>query len=114
MTIPELFQNYCFHDSIFKNICINDETAQRSVWCQFCNFLQKNYQNSQPTNSDIFITFKNAKFSQYISDCSVIDQKLIDDHTIWFFLANQDNSDCFEFVISADSVEIEIVREYNL
>ncbi|MBR1554291.1 MAG: hypothetical protein IJ644_02730 [Oscillospiraceae bacterium] len=114
MTIPELYQNYYFHDSIFKKICLDKETGQRIVWCQFCNFLQENYENSQPTNSDIFIIFQNAQFSRYITECEVLTQELIDNRTIRFFLANEDNSDCFEFIISADFVEIEIIRTYNL
>ncbi|MBR1527906.1 MAG: hypothetical protein IJ642_01240 [Oscillospiraceae bacterium] len=114
MTIPELFQNYYFHDSIFIKSGIYKKDGNFAVWCQFCDFLQKNYQSSQPANSDILILFHHAQFSGHVADCSVLEQKLIDDRTICFFLENWNGSEFLDFSVSADSVEIQVIRKYNL
>jgi len=115
MTIPDFFQNYYFHDSSFLNMEYCPETRILRIYCQFCEFMQKHYQNSEPTNSDMLILFRNASFSgEFFQDCEVLAQKLTDNHTICFFLADETNSDFSEFSVSADDVQIQVIRKYRL
>ena len=115
MTISDLFHHYYFHDSIFKKIFLDTETGEKAIWCEFCDFLQENYQESEPTNSDILILFRKHKFSgKFLKNSEVLEQKLIDDNTICFFLANENHSDFSEFSVSADDVQIRVNMKYNL
>ena len=91
------------------------ESKILKLYCQFCDFMQKDYQECQPTNSDILILFRNASFSgQFFQDCEILSQKLIDDNTICFFLANENHSDFSEFSVSADDVQMRVNMKYNL
>ena len=115
MTVPELFENYYFHDSSFLNMEYCPESKMVKLYCQFCEFMQKDYRDCEPTNSDILILFRNASFSgQFFRDCEILTQKLIDNHTICFFLADEKHSDFSEFSVSADDVQIQVIRKYRL
>ena len=117
MTISDLFHNYYFHDSSFLkwNTVWILKQVKKLYWCEFCDFLQENYQESEPANSDILILFRNHKFSgKFFKNSEVLEQKLIDDNTICFFLADEKHSDFSEFSVSADDVQIQVIRKYRL
>lgn len=60
MTLLELNKSYYFHDSVLEKIeYINNDLK---LYCQFCNFMQTNYDDNDDTNSDILVVFHNAVF----------------------------------------------------
>ena len=115
MSISELFENYYFHDSSFLNMEYSPESKLLKLYCQFCDFMQKDYRDCEPTNSEILILFRNASFSgEFFQESEILTQKLTDNHTICFFLADETHSDFSEFSVSADDVQIQVIRKYCL
>ena len=113
MTFLELNENYYFHDSVLEKIeYINNDLK---LYCRFCNFMQKDYENGNNTNSDIIVVFHNAVYEidgDLENDASFLSQKIQDD-TIDFFMECEPNKFCNLF-IKADSVEVIILCTYNL
>lgn len=114
MTLNELYQGYYFHDSILDRIEYNSKELR--MYCTFCEFLQKNDQKGEYTNSDMIVVFHNASYTITdglpIEDSSFLTQEL-QDRTILFFM----ESVCNEYgylKVKAESVDVIKVRSYDL
>lgn len=114
MTLSEFNDDYYFHDSILNKLEYSN--GELKLYCEFCNFMQENYDDKEHTNSDIIVIFHNSEYKisgkwQVCESC-FLDQRLENDSIIFFM-----ESSPYEFgelSIKADSAEILKVRTYNL
>ncbi len=114
MTLDELNNKYYFHDSIIRGLECQSENV--ILHCNFCDFMQKDYKESDFTNSDIVLTFHNATYKLSdifpLSNAGILTQK-ISGNTLTFCMEN--GPDTYgELEITADSIEVTRVRSYNL
>lgn len=114
MTLAELNQKYNFHDSILERMTYHENELK--LYCQFCNFMQRNFDIHAYTNSDMLFIFHQAfyEISDHfcIKESGFLHQKL-QGNTLSFFLEN--NPDEYGHLsIRAESVEIIRLRSYNL
>ncbi|MCM1050119.1 MAG: hypothetical protein NC433_17025 [Clostridiales bacterium] len=86
------------------------------MYCTFCEFLQKDYNESDYANSDIIVIFHNASYKipdgLLIEGSGFITQKLQDKTTLFYM-----ESICNEYgylEVVAESIDIIKVRSYNL
>lgn len=114
MTLNEFYQGYYFHDSTLNRIEYSNRELK--MYCTFCEFLQKDYNKSDYTNSDIIVVFHNASYKipdgLLIEGSGFITQKLQDKTTLFYM-----ESICNEYgylEVVAESVDIIKVRSYNL
>lgn len=114
MTLSELYNNYYFHDSVLDKLEYHDNEVK--LYCQFCDFMQEDYNDKDDPNSDIIAVFHNAAYkingNWEISGAGFLNQR-IEDNSIIFFM--ESSSDQFgELIITASCVEVIKVRTYNL
>ena len=66
MTLSEFNDQYFFHDSILNKLEYSD--GELRLFCEFCDFMQENYDDKDDANSDIIVVFQNAeyKFNKYM------------------------------------------------
>ena len=114
MTLKEFNEKFLMHDSVIEHI--ERRNGDLLIYCGFCNFMQKSYTEISPANSDIVLTFRNAVYSITdgfnVNDAGFLTQKLSGE-TLVFGLENEPGI-YGEISIQADSVEIEVIRTYNL
>ena len=113
MTLLELNDNYYFHDSVLERIEYKNNDLK--LHCGFCNFLQKNYEKGNNTNSDIIVVFHNASYEiegDLEFDAGFLSQKL-QDGSIHFFLESG-NGKFGSLIICAEAVEVITLNTYNL
>lgn len=114
MTLLELYNNYYFHDSVLDKLEYHNNEVK--LYCQFCDFMQANYNDKNDSNSDIIAVFHNATYkingNWEISDAGFLNQRIEDDSIIFFMESSPDKLG--ELIIKASSVEIIKVRTYNL
>ena len=114
MTLNELNKKYYFHDSVLNRIEYNSKELK--LYCEFCEFLQKDYDENNYTNSDIIVVFHNASYSIAdgfpIEDSSFLNQKLLDNSII--FSLESTSMEYGNLVIKAESVDMIKVQSYNL
>lgn len=114
MTLLELYNNYYFHDSVLEKLECHDNEIR--LYCQFCDFMQANYNDIDDSNSDIIVVFHNAVYNTNgnweISDAGFLNQRIEDNSIIFFMESFPDKLG--ELIIKASSVEIIKVRTYNL
>ncbi len=113
MTLLEFDRNYYFHDSVLEKIeYMNNELK---LYCGFCDFLQKNYEEGNDANSDIIVVFHDAAYEingDLEPDAGFLSQK-IQDGSIEFFMESGAGKFA-NLMIRADSVEVIILNTYNL
>lgn len=114
MTLLELHNNYYFHDSVLVKLeYYNNEVK---LHCQFCDFMQADYDDKDDTNSDIIVVFHNAAYkingNFEIVDAGFLNQRIENDTIIFFMESSPDEFG--ELIIKASSVEVIKVRTYNL
>lgn len=114
MTLSELNDRYYFHDSILDKLEYFD--GELKIYCEFCDFIQDNYDNRDDANSDIIVVFHSAEYKTngkwQICDSEFLDQKIENDSIVFFMESSP--YECGELLIKADSVEVFKVRTYNL
>lgn len=114
MTLTEFNNKYYFHDSVIYKLEYQSSTL--TIYCQFCNFMQADYKDSDYANSDIIITFRNATYTLtanfQIVDAGIIDQIVIG-NKMKLFLENYSNQ-YGELEITAEYIEVKKLRSYNL
>lgn len=114
MTLKEFEQTYELHDSVLENIeYINGELR---IFCCLCDFMQENYTEGKPTNSDIVITFRNACHSVTegfnVKDAGILKHELNGD-TLVFILENGVGT-YGELSVQAGSVDVNVIRSYDI
>lgn len=117
MTLLELHQNYYFHDSILNKLEYYDNELK--LYCQFCDFMQDNYNDKDDANSDIIVVFHNAVYKSNgnwkIGEAGFVNQKIEDDSIIFFMDSSSYSTDeVGELIIKASSVEVLKIRTYSL
>ncbi len=114
MTLTEFNDKYYFHDSVIDKLEYQSGTL--TIYCQFCDFMQADYKDTDYSNSDIIITFHNAKYTLtsyfQIVDAEIINQIVIG-NKMKLFLENYSNQ-CGELEITAEYIEVKKLRSYNL
>ena len=60
MTIQELLKNYDFHDSLIEQIEYDASRHQLKFFIDFCFWMQKDYDSSQPETGLITLIFNNV------------------------------------------------------
>jgi hypothetical protein len=114
MNLNEFNEKYYLHDSVIDKIEYQSNTL--TIYCQFCEFMQDDYKESDFANSDIIITFHNSTYSLtpdfQIEDAGIIDHS-VSESTITLRLENFPDQ-YGELKISADIVEVRKLRYYNL
>lgn len=114
MTLLELYDNYCFHDSVLDKLEYHDNEVK--LYCQFCDHMQANYNDKDDPNSDMIAVFHNATYkingNWEISDAGFLDQRIENDSIIFFMESSPEKFG--ELIIIASSVEVIKVRTYNL
>ncbi len=114
MTLSEFDDNYYFHDSILDKLEYSD--GELRLYCEFCDFMQDNYDDKDDANSDIIVVFHHAEYqisgNWQIYEASFLDQR-VENNSIIFFM--EGSTDEFgELLIKANSVDVFKVRTYNL
>ncbi len=113
MTLLELNENYYFHDSVLEKIeFINNDLK---LHCQFCNFMQENYNNEDDANSDIIVVFHNAVYAMdgdWENEASFLNQRIQDDSIVFFMESSPVKFG--NLIINADSVDVIMLSSYNL
>lgn len=114
MTLEEFCRHYTLHDSVIGNL--QYENGELRIYCEFCNFMQENYNENDPKNSDVVITFRNARYSVtdgfIVNEAGFLSQKLNGD-TLVFILENGIGT-YGELSVKADSVKVDVLRSYSL
>ncbi|GEM_PF-3082640 len=114
MTIPEFFQNYRFnHHCSFYHMRYDEKNKLLTLFCYFRDLRKYTAPDSRPADCELAVTFRNAEFSGLFSECSVLGEKLLDSRTLYFYLERQNTNDFFEFVISADSAEVQTIYDFS-
>ena len=114
MTLSELNDQYYFHDSILDKIEYSD--GELKLYCEFCDFMQDNYDDKDDSNSDIIVIFHNAEYKTngnwQLCKSEFIGQTIKNDSIVFFMESSP--YECGELLINAGSAEVIIVRTYNL
>lgn len=114
MTLLELHHRYIFHDSVLNQLEYHDHELK--LYCQFCEFMQAEYNEKDDANSDIIIVFHDAAYhtngNWKIRDAVFLNQK-IEDNAIVFFMESSPD-EVGELMINARAAEVFKLRTYNL
>ncbi len=114
MTISEFNDRYYLHDSVIDKIEYQSNIL--TIYCEFCEFMQEDYKDSDYANSDIIIIFHNATFSLtqgfQIANAGVLDHS-VSDNMITLMLENYPDQ-YGELKITGDNIEVKKLRYYNL
>ena len=114
MTISEFSAQYYFHDSVLENLNFYDDKLK--MRCTFCNFMQKNYQNNQFSNSEILVIFYHASYKITgeiaVNNAVFLNQKTRENKIDFFLESN--NGEYGNLSVKAELVEVIRLRSYNL
>lgn len=129
MTLHELRNRYYFHDSSIERVDFDAERKVLTLEISFCFWMQKWYDDSEPSNGLIRLTFKDVSFFEYDDDIadrifSKLDSEirsveLSDGNLVFFSVETSDFSDedkdiYWQLKINAANVEVEELERYNL
>ena len=114
MTLSYFNNHYYFHDSILDKIEYSD--GELKLYCEFCDFMQDDYDDKDDTNSDIIVIFHNAEYKTngnwQICNSEFLDQTIRNDYIVFFMESSPDEYG--ELLINASAVDVIVVRTYNL
>lgn len=114
MTLLELNNNYYFHDSVLEKIEYSNNELK--LYCQFCDFMQENYNDKDDANSDIIVVFHNAAYKTrgnwQVCGSNFLGQRIENDSIIFFM--EYSPYEVGELIIKSDFAEIIKIRTYNL
>ena len=114
MTLSELNNDFYFHDSVLEKI--EYKNRELKMHCQFCEFMQANYQDQDNTKSDIIVVFHNAVYETRgnwrINGAGFLNQVLQNGTFVFHMESSQ--GEFGSLMIKADSVEIIKLCSYIL
>lgn len=130
MTLYELREKYYFHDSSIVKVDFDADKKVLTLKISFCFWMQEWYDESEPTNGLIRLTFEDVSIFEYDEDITerifsdidseIQEAELDTDGNLVFFsvetpdFSNDDEDIYWQLKINAENVEVIELERYNL
>ena len=110
MTLSDLFENYCFHDSRLTAVAYNTSKSELEIDVDFCYWMQDDYQEGDPEIGSLLLTFNGVRDFNPPDGLGgrhrILGLELVDNSEFVFVLLDPQKEDVIRLCIKAESVSM--------
>lgn len=112
MTIDELLNKYCFHDSCITNISYSLNEKKLEIKMDFCLWAQKDYNDGDLENIWIkLILFGIEEYNGFTGDIDYFSIENVEKKNgkLWIYMQDGINNEFYEMLLNPSTIELKVL-----